>query len=158
MVITKAIMLAVLAIESSGNPDALSSSGAKGLMQMTGIAEREVCQQFGCEPGYDIWDKQTNLRMGYQLLSYYLTETNGNVIAAIVMYNSGYVGYRKYLAREPLAAETEAYIIKFKQLRKYYATLFSRMPDEVPQHYDMLSSIVSDNVFDVDLLGRTPGY
>jgi soluble lytic murein transglycosylase-like protein len=151
-------MLAVLAIESGGQPNAESHAGAKGLYQLTSVGEKEVCIQFGCEPGYDIWNEQTNMRMGWQLLSYYLTEANGDYIGMIVLYNSGYVGYRKYLAGEPLAAETEAYIIKFKHLRRYYATLFSRMPEDVPMHYDLISSVVADNVFDVDLLGRTPGY
>lgn len=158
MFVTKAVMLAVLSIESGGRHNVESHAGAKGLYQLTAIGEKEVCIQFGCEPGYDIWDPETNATMGYQLLSYYLTEANGNYIGMIVLYNSGYVGYRKYLNGKPLAAETQAYIIKFKQLRKYYATLFSRIPDEVPQHYGLISSVIDDNVFDVDLLGRTPGY
>lgn len=151
--LTKAIMLAVMQIESAGNPNALSHANAKGLYQLTPIGEREVCQQFGCEKDYNIWDPSTNVRMGYQLLTFYLSEANNDVIGMIVMYSSGYVGYRKYLLGEPLSQETQAYVIKFKQLRRYYETIYSRIPSDVPQHYDLVDHVTGDdNLFDVGLL------
>lgn len=140
--LTKAILLAIMQIESGGNPNAISSANAKGLYQLTPIGEREVCIQYGCPDDYDIWDPDTNTRMGYQLLSFYLREANNDLIGMIVMYNSGYVGYRKYLRGEPLALETQAYIIKFKQVRSFYANCFSRQPGVVFEHSKTIDNVL----------------
>lgn len=156
--LTKAILLAVIHIESSGNPSAISSAGARGLMQLTDIGAQEVCQQYGCEPDFDLHDPETNLRMGTQLLGYYLTEARGDSIGMIVLYNGGYAAYMKYLRKEPLPEETQQYIVKFKKLRRHYATLFSRIPDQVPAYYDSVDALLSDNLFDVSLLGQLPSY
>ena len=154
--LTKAILLAVMAIESGGNPNALSSSGAAGLLQLTKIGAQEVCQQYGCEPGYDLFDPETNMRMGSQLLEFYLREANGDMLGMIVLYNSGYVGYQKYLRGEPLPAETEAYLTKFKHYRRYYATLLYRLPEELPNHYSLLDSADLDDLFAPSLLIGPP--
>jgi trimeric autotransporter adhesin len=158
MAVTKAVLLAMIAIESGGNPAAKSPTGAAGLMQMTSIAEKEVCIQYGCPEGYDIWDEETNLRMGYQLASFYLKEARGSLIGMVILYNGGYVQYRKYLLGEPMAEETANYVTKFIKLRKHYATLFSRIPNEYPKHYALVDSIVADDPFDVNLLSGSPSY
>ena len=140
--ITKAILLAMIAIESAGNPKALSTSDAKGLLQLTSIAEKEVCQQYGCPKDYDIWNPETNILMGYQLASYYLSEANGDMIGMIVLYNSGYVGHKKYLRGETLAEETRNYIIKFKQMRSFYANCFDRQPSAVFEHSKTIDNVL----------------
>jgi soluble lytic murein transglycosylase-like protein len=158
--LTKAILLTVIAIESSGNPSAVSHKGAKGLMQLTYIGAKEVCDQYGCEENFDLFDPETNVRMGAQLLQFYLQEAKGDVYGMLVLYSAGYVGYNKYLRREPLPAETEAYLKKFKLLRSYYANLFYRIPEEMPPHYDLVDDALgSDNLFDrPSLLVGPPRY
>jgi soluble lytic murein transglycosylase-like protein len=160
MGLTKAILLAVMHIESGFNPAARSVADAKSLMQLTPIAEREVCIQYGCEPGYDVWHPPTNVDMGAKLLQFYLEEARGDVYGMIVLYSAGYVGYNKYLRREPLPAETEAYLKKFKLLRSYYANLFYLLPEEMPPYYDLVDDALgSDNLFDrPSLLIGPPRY
>lgn len=159
MGLTKAVLLAVLHIESGFNPAAESHAGAKGLMQMTQIAEREVCEQYGCEPGYDIWEPQTNVDMGTKLLRFYLKEARGNVYGMLVLYNGGYLAYYKWLRGEPLPAETQAYLTNFKRLRRYYDTLVYRLPEELPCYYDLVDDATSDNLFDsASLLVGPPRY
>lgn len=154
------MLLAVLHIESSFNPGAESHAGARGLGQLTSIGEREVCAQYGCEEGYDVWHPATNVDMSAKLLRFYLQEAGGDVYGMIVLYSAGYVGYGKYRRGEQLPAETEAYLIKFKRLRKYYASLFYRIPEDLPPFYDLVSDAVgSDNLFDrPSLLIGPPRY
>lgn len=159
MGLTKAILLAVLHIESGFNPAAHSPAGAKGLAQLTSIGEAEVCAQYGCEDGYDIWHPQTNVDMGAKLLRFYLEEANGDIYGAIVLYNSGYLGYAKYRRGEAIPAETQAYLTNFKRLRKFYATLLYRLPEELPRYYDLVDGAADDNLFDsTSLLVGPPRY
>jgi soluble lytic murein transglycosylase-like protein len=136
--IAKSIILSIIMIESSGNPMATSPTGAAGLMQMTSIAEKEVCIQYGCPEGYDIYDPETNVLMGYQLLTYYYAEANNNLLGAIAMYHGGYEQYYNFIYRRPLAQETADYILKFKRLRWQYAYFF----DSQPVHLSELQPIV----------------
>lgn len=153
--LTKAILLAVLVIESGGNHLAISPTGARGLMQLTSVGAKEVCQQYGCDPDFDLFDPETNMRMGTQLLQFYLEEANGDPIGMACLYNGGYAAYNKYRRGEPLPAETEAYVHKFKQLRKYYGSLLYRIPEEIPAHFGLVDRALDDtgvNLFDGSLL------
>lgn len=72
----------LMQIESCGNPQAVSRSGAQGLFQV---------MPFHFEPGEDMLDPDTNAAKG---LSYYvqsLSLTNGHVGMAFAGYNGGHV-------------------------------------------------------------------
>jgi soluble lytic murein transglycosylase-like protein len=76
------LVKAVIDQESSYNPNAVSSAGAKGLMQLMD----------GTGSGYGVtnpFDPQQNVHAGTQFLSGLLRKYNGNEGAALAAYNAG---------------------------------------------------------------------
>lgn len=73
------LALAVAKTESSLNPNAISSAGAVGVMQLMGSSF----------PGVNIYDTSTNIDTGVSYLSQLLNQYNGNVNMALAAYNTG---------------------------------------------------------------------
>ena len=72
----------VMQIESCGDPDAVSSAGARGLFQV---------MPFHFANGENSMDPDTNARRGMAYLSDRLEQTNGNIGKAFAGYNGGHV-------------------------------------------------------------------
>ena len=95
------IINAMISAESSGDPSAVSSAGALGLMQLMPDTAREMAYALGLKDvsGMDDADLQLffaspegqeiNKRLGTAYLSRQLTRFNGDVEAALVAYNAG---------------------------------------------------------------------
>ncbi|MGA7105174.1 MAG: lytic transglycosylase domain-containing protein [Candidatus Deferrimicrobiaceae bacterium] len=77
-----AIVLSVLIIESAGKPDARSSVGARGLMQ---IMPAWAGYWNGC--GRDLYAIEDNLCNGTKILAWYLDRHRGNERRALLGYN-----------------------------------------------------------------------
>jgi soluble lytic murein transglycosylase-like protein len=84
------LVLAVIDTESAFDRFAISVAGARGLMQVMPfwLEELEV-------PDANLFDIQTNLRMGCTILRYYLDWENGDLTRALARYN-GSVGKTWY--------------------------------------------------------------
>ena len=96
------LVRAVIRIESGGDPSAVSSAGAMGLMQlMPGTA-----QAYGV---LNPWDPAQNVAGGAKHLSDLLREYKGNVSLALAAYNAGSGAVAQYKGIPPYA-ETGAYI------------------------------------------------
>lgn len=78
-----ALVLAVIALESSFVPTARSSAGATGLMQVMPFWPGELKFRFG----RDLTDEATNLRYGTWILRTALQEAGGDVSRALLRYN-----------------------------------------------------------------------
>ncbi|MCC8192581.1 MAG: lytic transglycosylase domain-containing protein [Ruminococcus sp.] len=81
----------VIKVESDFNPDATSSAGATGLMQIMPIAFEEVAEKLGeaDEVSYsDMKDPETNIRYGCYILRQLLDEF-GDYRIASAAYNGG---------------------------------------------------------------------
>lgn len=142
--ITKALLLAMISVESGGNPAAVSSRDAKGLMQITEIAVKEVCSKHQCPPGLDMFDPEDNVWVGYLLLDHYLEIANGDMTGALILYNGGYRQYNRYLSGEDMTAETVQYVKLVKYKRTYYAGFFARQPWIKPSpHSQTIDSVLS---------------
>jgi soluble lytic murein transglycosylase-like protein len=76
------VVLAVIDIESAFNPYAISSVGARGLMQVMPFWLKEIGK-----PGDSLFRVSTNLRYGCTILKYYLDREHGNLQAALRRYN-----------------------------------------------------------------------
>lgn len=62
--------LTVIAHESAGNPDAVSGTGARGLMQITGVALKAVNRGLGTSyTRDDLFDPEVNVMVGMGLLN-----------------------------------------------------------------------------------------
>jgi soluble lytic murein transglycosylase-like protein len=77
------LVLAVIDIESAFDHFAVSSAGARGLMQVMPFWLDELEQP----QGTNLFDIPTNLRMGCTILRYYIDMENGDLTRALARYN-----------------------------------------------------------------------
>lgn len=113
-----ALVKAIVQAESAFDPDAVSSSGARGLMQVL----PETAARFSIE---DLSDPQQNLRAGVKYLKYLIELFDGNVTMAVAAYNAGPNRVRRYRGVPPYS-ETRKYLTKVMGLRVAYADQLRR--------------------------------
>ncbi|WP_135506293.1 lytic transglycosylase domain-containing protein [Roseovarius aestuariivivens] len=102
--VSPALVLAVIAVESSGRTDAVSHAGAQGLMQlMPATADR-----FGVT---DSLSPAQNIKGGVAYLDWLLNEFGGDAVLALAGYNAGENAVKKHAGVPPFA-ETRDYIPK----------------------------------------------
>ena len=101
--LTPELVLAVIEVESNFNQFAISSAGARGLMQVMPFWLNEIGQ-----PGDSLFRVHTNLRYGCTILKYYLDREKGNLRAALARYNGDVAG-REYPARVDYALRNRWY-------------------------------------------------
>lgn len=83
------LVMAVIDVESNFNPYAISSAGARGLMQVMPFWLKEIGK-----PGDSLFDIRTNLRFGCTILKHYLKKEKGNLTSALARYNGSHGRYR----------------------------------------------------------------
>jgi soluble lytic murein transglycosylase-like protein len=76
------LVLAVIEVESNFDQFAISSAGARGLMQVMPFWLKEIGK-----PGDSLFRMQTNLRYGCTILKYYLDKERGSLHLALKRYN-----------------------------------------------------------------------
>lgn len=98
-----ALVRAVIDVESNANPNAVSSKGATGAMQlmpataaMYGVTERT--------------DPAQNIEAGIRHLKYLLARHHGNVALALAAYNAGEGAVARHAGRIPPYRETMLYV------------------------------------------------
>ncbi|SFL53642.1 lytic transglycosylase domain-containing protein [Shimia aestuarii] len=102
--VSPALVLAVIAVESSGRGDAVSGAGAQGLMQlMPATAER-----FGVS---DAMDTPQNIQGGVRFLDYLMEHFERDPILVLAGYNAGENAVRSHGGVPPYA-ETRDYVPK----------------------------------------------
>jgi soluble lytic murein transglycosylase-like protein len=124
-----ALVKAVIAVESSFEPEAVSARGAVGLMQIIpetgeryGIASdatRSVEQK--------LRDPTINLRVGTRYLHDLLALFADDLELALAAYNAGEKAVMRYDNTIPPFAETREYVKQVQQFRSFY-----RPPSPVP--------------------------
>ncbi len=87
------LVLALIEVESNFDRFAISSAGARGLMQVMPFWLDEIGR-----PGDDLFHIETNLRFGCTILKHYLERERGNRTKALARYN-GSVGKTWYPQR-----------------------------------------------------------
>lgn len=102
--VSPALALAVIAVESGGAADAVSSAGAVGLMQLIPA----TADRFGVE---DATNAGQNIRGGVQYLDWLLEQFYGDPILALAGYNAGENTVRAH-GGVPAYAETRGYVPK----------------------------------------------
>ena len=102
--VSPALVLAVIAVESAGRANAVSSAGAAGLMQLMpdtatrfGVTDRMVADQ--------------NISGGVRYLDWLMQEFNGDPMLVLAGYNAGEGAVRKNGGVPPYA-ETRDYVPK----------------------------------------------
>jgi soluble lytic murein transglycosylase-like protein len=110
--IDSALLHAVVQVESSYNPNAVSPKGAQGLMQLMPA----TAQQYGVP---DPFDPLANLDGGARYLRDLLLQF-GRLHLALAAYNAGAEAVRRYGNTIPPYAETQAYV---RRVMERYAAL-----------------------------------
>ncbi|MBE5911328.1 lytic transglycosylase domain-containing protein [Pseudobutyrivibrio sp.] len=104
-------LLTAMAQQESGfDPDAVSRSGAMGIMQIM----PETAKGLGLEHPFDAYE---NIMAGAKYISQKLKEFNGNVDKALAAYNAGSSVVKKYNGVPPYG-ETQSYVKSIKAIMK----------------------------------------
>lgn len=108
-----ALLHAVISVESSYNPKAVSKKGAIGLMQLM----PQTAKRYGV---IDALDPMQNLSGGAQYLRDLLRMFNNNVSLALAAYNAGEQAVVKYDNRIPPYRETQRYVPRVLDFYRRY--------------------------------------
>lgn len=122
------LIFAIIRTESNFHEDAVSVSGAIGLMQLMPSTARFISECMGEE--LDACSAEDNIRMGVWYLCY-LGEKFAGRDEQIAAYNAGEGNVRKWLQNSSLSSdgrtlqgipypETERYVRRVKKFYKYY--------------------------------------
>lgn len=87
----KYLVYAMIKAESNFDPEVTSASDARGLMQLmeeTAIERSNIIENQSVG-AYDLYDPETNIKLGTSYLSYLLKLYDGNVVLAVTAYNAG---------------------------------------------------------------------
>ncbi len=102
--VSPALVLALIAVESSGRVAVESNKGAQGLMQLIPA----TAERFGVS---DATDPAENIRGGIAYLDWLMREFSGDTILALAGYNAGENAVKNHNGVPPYA-ETRAYVPK----------------------------------------------
>lgn len=102
--VSPALVLAMMAVESGGNPDAQSPAGAQGLMQLI----PDTAKRFGVT---DPMDPAQSIRGGVAYLDWLMGNFNRDPIMVIAAYNAGEGAVSASMGVPPYA-ETRDYVPK----------------------------------------------
>lgn len=107
-----ALIKAIMQAESSFNPYAVSSKGARGLMQMM----PETAGQYGVK---DIYNPRENIRAAVEHLKYLFDTFDHRPVLVIAAYNAGENAVKKHRGIPPYE-ETENYVKRVLQFKRQY--------------------------------------
>lgn len=102
--VSEALLVAVITVESRGQPRAVSPKGAQGLMQLIPATAR----RFGVTNAFDTGQ---NINAGAAYLSWLLKEFRGDPFLALAGYNAGEGAVKKHRGVPPYS-ETRDYVVK----------------------------------------------
>lgn len=97
------LLHAVIEVESAYNPEAISSKGAQGLMQLIPATAARFQVQ-------EVNDPTSNIRAGAKYLKLLLERFHNDLSLALAAYNAGEGTVQRYHNTMPPFPETEAYV------------------------------------------------
>ena len=133
------LVLALARQESLFNPNATSSSNARGLMQLIPSTAKKMASEHGMDSeAIRLYDPQVNVELGTAYLKNLLEMFGGNAFRAVAAYNAGEHAVSKWVADFPGADDEWVENIAYKETREYvkkviggrreYLLLYQRSP------------------------------
>ena len=110
--VDRTLVKAVIRAESAFQPHAVSSKGARGLMQLM----PQTALRHGVR---NVHEPSQNIEGGVQHLRMLLNRYNGNVVLALAAYNAGEGAVDQYGGVPPFP-ETREYVWRVLQFRQHY--------------------------------------
>ncbi len=135
--IDKYLVYAIIKAESNFNPNVKSSADARGLMQLmeeTAIERSNVIDNEDVQT-YDLYDPETNIKLGTSYFAYLLGLYDDNMVLAIIAYNAGLGNVEQWIKDGVIKAdgsdienipykETENYVRKILRDYQMYLKLY----------------------------------
>jgi soluble lytic murein transglycosylase len=141
--INPAWAFAIARRESSFMPDARSSAGAKGLMQIMPATAKEL-KGSPVDTWY-LYNAENNIELGTKYLRELLDKNKGNQVLATASYNAGPHRIRKWLKYgKNMPADVWIETIPFKETRNYvksvlaYQEIYQHKPGQVSEVFKQL--------------------
>ncbi len=116
--IDSALIKAIIHVESSFNPYAVSDRGARGLMQLL----PETAKRHGI---HDVYDPAQNIEAGIRHLKYLSEIFKNQNHLVLAAYNAGENAVLRYGGIPPYP-ETELYVRRVLQMKRIYSTTLAR--------------------------------
>lgn len=118
----KYLVYAVIKAESNFDPNVKSNADARGLMQLmeeTAVERSNVIDNEDVE-AYDLYDPETNIKLGTSYLSYLLNLYDGNTVLAIIAYNAGLGNVQQWIKDGSIQSDgSDIENIPFKETENY---------------------------------------
>lgn len=113
------LVYSIIKTESKFNPNAVSSKGAKGLMQITDVTANWASKELNLKD-VNLHDPETNINIGTWYLSRLNKEFRGNLNLMISAYNGGSGNVRKWLKSSEYSEDGKNLTqIPFKETSQY---------------------------------------
>ncbi len=116
------LVAAIIREESQYDWQAVSRVGAIGLMQVMPGTANNVAQRLGL-PAVgrdDLFDQETNIRIGVHYVGQLLEQFSGNVALTIASYNAGPLVVTSWMAQHPGRSQDEfVELIPYQETRQY---------------------------------------
>lgn len=110
------LIFAIIKAESDFNPQAKSHNNAKGLMQLMDKTATELSKQ----TEIDLYDPETNIRLGTYYFSQLLEKYNYQVGLALAAYNAGMGNVNNWIERGTIQADgSDLENIPYKETNMY---------------------------------------
>ncbi|MEO5336651.1 MAG: lytic transglycosylase domain-containing protein [Magnetospirillum sp. WYHS-4] len=119
------LVLAVIRQESLFDPDAVSSAGARGLMQLMPATAKTMAKRLGMGKAVDLHDPGHNLTVGQAYLGDMIRDFGGSYVLALAAYNAGPARARSWMRSngDPRDKDVEVVdwieMIPFAETRNY---------------------------------------
>ncbi len=128
-----AALIAAVIYSESKFEDQESSAGARGLMQITPEAAKDIARHSGATTFHtsDLSDPEINIKYGTYLLAERIKLYGGNVVAALASYNAGPGNVEKWggsnlTVQDIEFPETRAYVEEVLEKQREYRQKYAR--------------------------------
>ena len=135
--VDKYLIYALIKAESNFDPEVTSRSDARGLMQLmeeTAVERSNIIDNETVET-HDLYDPETNIKLGTSYIAYLLGLYSGNTILALTAYNAGLGNVQQWIKNEIIKPdgsdienipykETENYVRKIIRDYQMYLRLY----------------------------------